>query len=412
MILEKAKSILRTGYVCDHCLGRQFAQLLTGTGNEERGKSLRYALALEFENKAFKADKSNFSVFSFRKRKINDKQQKLSGLTNSKETEKRECSICGNIFGKLEFWSGKAIEKLKKYEFSTFLAGVKLNDDLVMKEENLWDNAGLEWAESIKSEINREFGKIVEKSLKKKVDFENPDVLIILNLQEYGIEINVRSVFVYARYNKLVRGIPQTRWDKYDISVEELIGEPMKKMFESKDYILHGMGREDIDARCLGWRPFVMEMVNPKKRKVDLKKLEAAVNKSKKVQIKSLRCSDRKEMVDVKASKSEKSYKAIVEFEKPVENIESVKKIVGKINQETPNRVMHRRADKERLRHVKTISWKKISSKKYEFKITGDAGLYIKELISGDNGRTRPSVSGILKNKGIVKELDVIEVKA
>jgi len=398
MILEKAKKILRAGNVCNHCLGRQFAQLLTETGNVERGNAIRYALALEFENKVFKINKSNFSGFSFRKRKTDKKTP--------------ECIICGNIFDKLDFWSGKAIEKLKKHEFSTFLAGVKLNDDLVMKEENLWDKAGLEWAESIKSEINREFGKIVEKALKKKVDFENPDILVILNLHDYGIEINIRSVFVYARYNKLVRGIPQTRWDKYDISVEELIGEPMKKAFGSDDYILHGMGREDIDARCLGWRPFVMELINPKKRKIDLKKLESAINKSKKVQIKSLRCSDRKEMVDVKASKSEKSYKVVVEFEKPVENIESVKKIVGKINQETPNRVMHRRADKERLRHVKAISWKKISSKKYEFKITGDAGLYIKELISGDNGRTRPSVSGILRNKGNVKELDVIEVRA
>ncbi len=398
MIPEKAKRILRTGYVCDHCLGRQFAQLLTRTTNEERGKAIRYALAMEFEIKPFRTEKSNLLGFAFRKRKLKGK--------------KPECSVCGDIFDKLEFWSKKAMEKLKNYEFSTFLAGVKLNDELVMKEENLWDKTGMEWTESIKSEISREFGKRIEKSLKKEVDLDNPDIAVILNLQDYGIELEIRSVFIYARYNKLIRGIPQTIWDKYKISVEQLIGEPMKKAAKSEDYILHGMGREDIDARCLGWRPFVMELVNPKKRKIDVKKLEKTVNKSKKVQIKSIRFSDRKEMVKIKASKSEKSYRVLVEFEKPVENIERVKKIIGKIKQETPNRVKHRRADKERTRKVKSITWKKLSSKKYEFKITGDAGLYIKELVSGDKGRTRPSISGILENQGIVKELDVIKIKA
>ncbi len=398
MISEKAKRILRIGYVCDHCLGRQFAQLLTGTSNKERGKAIRYALALEFENKPFKVDKSNFTEFFFRKRKIKEKKPK--------------CVVCDNIFDKFGFWSKKAVEKLKKYEFSTFLAGVKLNDDLVIKEENLWDKVGLEFTESIKSEINREFGQLIEKQLKKEVDFDKPDMMVILNLQNYEIELDVRSLFIYSRYNKLVRGIPQTRWTKYKISVEQLIGEPMKKAGNSEDYVMHGMGREDIDAKCLGWRPFVMELVNPKKRKLDLKKLEKYVNKSKKVQIKSIRLSERSEMVEIKASKSEKSYRVLVEFEKPVEKIERVKKIIGKIKQETPNRVKHRRADKERLRKVKSITVKKISSKKYEFKITGDAGLYIKELVSGDKGRTKPSISGILENQGIVKELDVIKIKA
>ena len=39
-----------------------------------------------------------------------------------------------------------------------------------------------------------------------------------------------------------------------------------------------------------------------------------------------------------------------------------------------------------------------------------DGGLYIKELISGDDGRTKPSVSSILNKNCICKELDVLKV--
>lgn len=43
-----------------------------------------------------------------------------------------------------------------------------------------------------------------------------------------------------------------------------------------------------------------------------------------------------------------------------------------------------------------------------EFKC--DGGLYIKELISGDGGRTIPSLSELLGTEAKVKELDVVDV--
>lgn len=400
MIFRKAKKVLSTGFVCDHCLGRQFAQVLTGTNNAERGRSIRFALAMEYEEKAFKTDKSNFSGIKFRKRKMPDLDKRP------------ECTVCGDIFDKLDFWAKKAAEKLKEYDFLTFVAGVKLNDDLVMKEENLWDKVDIEHAESVKSEINREFGMRLSDMLKKEVEHAMPDIMVVLNLQDYEIELDVRSVFIYGRYNKYSREIPQTRWDKYPISVEEIIGKPIKKAAKSDDYTLHGMGREDIDARCLGWRPFVMEIVVPRKRSLDLKELEKAVNKDKRIEIRDLRLSDKKEVILLKASKAQKTYLAKVEFENPVKGITKLKELKGKtIKQDTPNRVRHRRADIERKRKVSAISWKKIDDKTYELKITGDAGLYIKELVSGDEGRTKPSVSSVLNNKGIVKELDVVGFK-
>ena len=42
--------------------------------------------------------------------------------------------------------------------------------------------------------------------------------------------------------------------------------------------------------------------------------------------------------------------------------------------------------------------------------IKTQGGLYIKELISGDEGRSQPNISELLNNKSICEELDVIEV--
>ncbi|HJJ55311.1 MAG TPA: hypothetical protein O0X50_04415 [Methanocorpusculum sp.] len=46
----------------------------------------------------------------------------------------------------------------------------------------------------------------------------------------------------------------------------------------------------------------------------------------------------------------------------------------------------------------------------WRLEVVGDSGLYIKELISGDNGRTSPSLAEILKSPARVTELDVIQV--
>jgi tRNA pseudouridine synthase 10 len=72
--------------------------------------------------------------------------------------------------------------------------------------------------------------------------------------------------------------------------------------------------------------------------------------------------------------------------------------------------VLHRRADLERKREVKEIRWKFINPKTIELKIKCSAGLYVKELVSGDEGRTKPSVAEILGVPAKVKELDVIKI--
>ena len=104
---------------------------------------------------------------------------------------------------------------------------------------------------------------------------------------------------------------------------------------------------------------------------------------------------------------------ARVEFEKELnpQKLKNLKKLSKEqIFQRTPERVLQRRADKIRRRALKNLSWKIRGKKKIDFRITAESGLYIKELISGDNGRTKPSISEILDNKVKNIELDVIRI--
>jgi len=81
------------------------------------------------------------------------------------------------------------------------------------------------------------------------------------------------------------------------------------------------------------------------------------------------------------------------------------------LKQQTPQRVIHRRADKVRTKTVHEVKTRLIAANKFEFIVLADGGTYIKELISGDDGRTIPSVSSILNSKATCVELDVLKVE-
>jgi tRNA pseudouridine synthase 10 len=63
-----------------------------------------------------------------------------------------------------------------------------------------------------------------------------------------------------------------------------------------------------------------------------------------------------------------------------------------------------------REKYIYDVNVKKLSLKKAEMKIRCQGGLYVKELVTGDEGRTVPSVSEILNNKAKPMKLDVLSV--
>jgi len=402
-ISETVEKILAYGDCCDHCLGRFFGKRSFGLTNDERGRSLRIARGIV----------------------ANQPYKPFSGT----------CWICGNFFDTVSVWAEKVVAATGGIEFSTFLVGCRVPPLIAENEEMVWSDLALAEPEPFKSEVNREVGKAVSAITGKQVDFKMPDLVVLLDIAAGTPEIQINPVFFYGRYRKFERGIPQTHWDcracrgagcekcnytgkQYMDSVEELIGRPVIAAFSAGNAVLHGAGREDIDARMIGTgRPFVLEVVAPRKRSVDLAALEAVINRSAegRVAVSIARWSNRAEVETLKSSKAHKKYRILIEVEGAVpagELANALKTLKGvTIQQRTPERVAHRRADKVRERRVLDIGYVGEEDGRFVLEVLGEAGLYIKELISGDQGRTHPSLAEILKRPAHVTSLDVVQVE-
>jgi tRNA pseudouridine synthase 10 len=426
-ILETAKKIIEEGPICDHCMGRQFAKLSTGLTNVERGQAIKLALAMEGDA-MFKesGDDSILEELS--------KSSKYARKTLRIEGEDEKCWVCLGIFDNLDLWADRAVKSIGDREYSTFLVGTKVSGLIGENEEILWSECGITQAEQFKTEMNREVGKLISARTGKEVEFERPDLVITLEIAEESTSVQVKSLYVQGRYRKLVRGIPQTRWPcrscggrgcedcdntgkQYPESVDELIGKELVEMTEAKDSKFHGAGREDIDALMLGsGRPFVVEAVSPKIRNIDVWELEKKINEfaDGKVEVEGLKITEKAVIETLKSSKADKVYNLKVTFKDPVSTDkleDAINSLIGvQIHQRTPQRVAHRRADLVRKRYVHNM---KLVEKTDEFAIIEvhcDGGLYVKELTSGDDGRTEPSLTGLLGIQAKVDELNVIKV--
>jgi tRNA pseudouridine synthase 10 len=80
------------------------------------------------------------------------------------------------------------------------------------------------------------------------------------------------------------------------------------------------------------------------------------------------------------------------------------------IHQDTPQRVDHRRASKTRVRKVYSIEGT-LDGDTAELEVHGEGGLYVKELVSSDEGRTDPSFAGLVGVDAEVTALDVLDVE-
>ncbi len=383
MILETAGTVLEKHQLCDHCLGRLFARLGRGT-NEERGRAIRLVLRMERQ------------------------YQGLSPLQ-----EGGTCEVCGGIFGKLPDIVDLCRKKVQNIEFSTFWVGSRFPSKILERERSLWEEYGIDAGESIKTEFNREVGKLLSEKLGKEPS-KDADLILIVNPFRMTVELQIRPIYVYGRYRKLVRGIPQTPLRGYRESVASIICRPFSRETGGK-CVFKGAGREDADVRMLGdGRPFILEIKNPRRRGIDLEFAVDEINSSGKVEVLDVRFVDKGNAGEVLAGSHRKEYLATVFVEGGI-SPEEVKKVArrlegAEIRQRTPHRVKHSRADKIRIKKVYLAEARWVDGTHFELRLITDGGLYIKELVSGDGGRTSPSVSDILGRPAVCKSLDVLNI--
>ncbi|WP_436911328.1 tRNA pseudouridine(54/55) synthase Pus10 [Halosimplex marinum] len=414
-VLDLARRAVETGPLCDPCLGRLLAERSFGLTNRERGRSLRVAVALADD------------------RPVADLEpDEPCWVCEGESTEER-----------VQEWAERAAYAVSDYDFETFQVGTRVpplfeeNDALLREDLGLDDDAG----EALKTELNREVGKRFGRETGAEVEFGRPDVQITLNLGDDTVDAQVNSAFVYGRYRKLERDIPQTKWPcndcngtglirgeicegcdgsgyRYDESVEQLTAPAVVEAMDGESATFHGAGREDVDALMLeGGRPFVIEVDEPRERTVDAATLQTAVNEfaDGKVEVTDLRQATHEMVERVKELDASKTYRMEIEFDEAVDATDfeaALDELAGAtVEQRTPQRVDHRRADLTRTREVYDIEGELDGERTATVELHGEGGLYVKELVSSDEGRTEPSLAGLLGVDAEVTALDVLDVR-
>jgi tRNA pseudouridine synthase 10 len=436
-ILEKAALILDKYPLCSTCLGRQFSLLGHGFSNEERGDAIRVLITLEASRILYSDEARGRELLDLVTRNdFSRRSLKTFMKVTGSETDpiKGDCYLCTNIFPSLDTLVNTIVTQISQYEFAHFLVGIKLEASVIEREDEMRAELQIHWGESIRNDLSREIGKRIAQITEKEASFSRPDILITVNPFTNEFWITAHSLLIAGRYRKFHRGIPQAKWvcsncqgagcetcqglgKFYPDSIEELIARPLLQATDGTDVKIHAAGREDIDVRVLGpGRPFIIEVLHPIKRNIDLSNIQQEINiqAKGKIEVETLQFTSKKAVKRLKSrSGNAKVYRSIVELASPISDDAMVRLTAMRnleIQQFTPTRVQHRRAFRLRRKKVYQMSFKRLNTTMIEFTIHCQGGLYIKEFISGDEGRTTPSVAEILSVPARSIELDVLDI--
>ena len=391
---------------CVSCLGRSVGLVGYGLDNRERG--------LEMMN--------------------------LIDISNNSDIEKdmmcdsEDCTICDGLIGEIDNFIDLSCESISDYSLDTFKIGTIVDKERIEIEAKFSSLFGVNIFENIKSQLNREIGIGVFQKLNLSTRLDRPDSTIIIDTRYDTVSLEIKSIFIEGKYNKFDRTIPQTYWpcrkckgrgckscngsgQLYPDSVQSLIAEPFMKITKSTENLFHGMGREDIDAAMLGFgRPFVLELRMPKSREINLEDVQNKINLDNdgRIQVNDLEFVPRNRVAELKNTVCDKSYRVDVSIPEDL-TIESLKNGAQRlkeqlVKQRTPTRVAHRRADLIRPRFVQSVNILSFNQGMVELEIRAQHGTYIRELVSGDMGRTVPSFSSLVDGTCKVEVLDVLNL--
>jgi tRNA pseudouridine synthase 10 len=348
------------------------------------------------------------------------------------EPRTHPCPVCGDAFDRLDVWAERAERAAEGFEWHRFTCGSRWDPERLAAEEGLWVDVGTEWGESVRTAFNRELGKRIEARVGASGGPDRPDLVFLADLPVGRMEVTPMPLYLQGRYRKFDRTLPQTRWPcrrchgrgcdrcggtgrTYPTSVEELVGAPFVAATGAEGTKFHGMGREDIDARMLGsGRPFVLELLRPRRRTVDLAALASDLGPDAKgrVEVEGMRPAEAEDVVRVKDAAPEKTYRVGVEGPAPFGKVKEAVELAANrtIAQRTPLRVAHRRSDRVRLRRIVSARVVDATEGRFTIEVRTEAGTYVKEWVEGDDGRTEPSLSSLVGLPLKVGSLDVLEV--
>ena len=320
------------------------------------------------------------------------------------KSSNQKCYICKNIFDSLDYMLCNIQEKSSNYDFKTFHLGISLKPSFLERDDYLKSKFKIKGIENIKFAVAKELAKKISRRTNSKRITENPDLFIEANFKDESSTLLAKPLFVYGRYNKKVRKLPQKRvmcrscngigchncnfkGVENITSIEEKISNFLIEKFDGKQVKINWIGGEDQSSLVLGnGRPFFAKILNPKKCNKMLPKSSNLSN----VRLSELQ----KISLFPKGSIQFKSQVSVtIDTEKSI-SLNQLKKLKFLENTEIKDSTHDKKSISKRIYKV---GYKKLGKTSFILDLLADGGIPIKSLIQ--NSDMVPSVSELLENQ-------------
>ena len=391
-IILQSKSILKECDLCDNCLGRFFINSTHLSSGKRLGNKIRNSI-------------------------------------NSRAVTK--CYICKNLLSNADLYVKMMQNASMGYEFSTFTVGAILKQSIIERDDKLRSKFHLHGVDGIKTAVTRELGKKFVKKTKKRIDHLSPDITFTINFRTEQCNVKTKPTFLYGRYIKDKRGLPQKGESCKDCkgkgcifcnnhgivsfdSVEGKISQLLYEKFETKQVKFTWIGGEDKTSLVMGdGRPFFAKLLSPKKRNVRLVKKsnlgEIMVHALRTIDVipnGSIRFKSKIKMwVSTKDNISSKKLKKLKQLVAvPIETVPIVREALDYFTGSTK---------KQHKREIHKLKYKKISLQSFTVEIEVDGGITIKRLVDGIpflGFRIIPNITSLLGTQCSCEKFDVNQI--
>ena len=371
-----SKSILKEYDLCDNCLGRFFIS----STNLSSGKILG---------------------------------NKIRKSVNSRVVTK--CYICKNLFSNMIHYTKMIHDVSIEYEFSTFVVGAILKQSIIERDDKLRSKFHLRGVDGIKTAVTKELGIKFARKTKTRIDHLSPDITFTINFRSGRCNVKSRSIFLYGRYSKGKRGLPQKEESCQDCkgkgcifcnnhgivsfdSIEGKIAQFLYEKFETDQVKFTWIGGEDRASLVVGnGRPFFAKLLSPKKRNVRLAKKSHLGE----IMILGLRKIDH---IPDGSIHFKSKVKLLVATKNKISSkkLKKLKKLIA-----IPIEI----TDSNNKQHEKTIhrlNYKKNSSQSFTIEIEADGGIPVKRFVDGS--KIIPSISNLLGTQCSCKKFDINQI--
>jgi len=158
------------------------------------------------------------------------------------------CPFCEDLFDEVDLLADLITEALDGREIARLQVGARFPKDQMEEEDVMRKRYGAGGSDPLKSSLVAFVAEAVKARMDEvRIVTENPEVLAIIDVTTLTVDLDVRSVYLYGRYRKLERGVPQTRWPcrackgrgcdrcngtglQYPTSVQQLVADPLREM--------------------------------------------------------------------------------------------------------------------------------------------------------------------------------------